>query len=96
MERLQIVAGETAREHAREQERLLKESSEVLGVPSEDLPSAVSRFFEVWKSQQKKIESLEAEIVRLRTSGGGDAAIERDGIRYAIMEAYPDFASAGN
>ena len=86
VERLQIVAGETAREHAREQERLLKESSEVLGVSSEDLPSAVSRFFEEWKSQQKKIESLEAEIVRLRTSGGGNAAVERDGIRYAIME----------
>ena len=80
------MAGETAREHAREQERLLKESSEVLGVSSEDLPSAVSRFFEEWKSQQKKIESLEAEIVRLRTSGGGNAAVERDGIRYAIME----------
>ena len=86
VERLQIVAGETAREHAREQERLLKESSDVLGVSSEDLPSTVSRFFEEWKSQQKKIESLEAEIVRLRTSGGGDGAIERDGIRYAIME----------
>ena len=86
VERLQIVAGETAREHAREQQRLLKESSEVLGVSSEDLPTAVSRFFEEWKSQQKKIESLEAEIVRLRTSGGGDAAVERDGIRYSIME----------
>jgi len=86
VERLQIVAGETAREHAREQERLLKESSDVLGVSSEDLPSAVSRFFEEWKSQQKKIESLEAEIVRLRTSGGGDGAVVRDGIRYAIME----------
>ena len=29
---------------------------------------------------------MEAEIVRLRTSGGGDAAVERDGIRYSIME----------
>ena len=86
VERLQIVAGETAREHAREQERLLKESSDVLGVSSEDLPAAVSRFFEEWKSQQKKIESLEAEIVRLRTSGGGGGAVERDGIRYSIME----------
>jgi len=86
VERLQIVAGDTAREHAREQERLLRESSEVLGVSSEDLPATVSRFFDEWKTQQKKIESLEAEIVRLRTSGGGDAAVERDGIRYAVME----------
>ena len=90
VERPQIVAGETAREHARVQERLLNESSEVLGVAPEDLPSAVSRFFDEWKSQQKKIESLEAEIVRLRTSGGGDGAIEKDGIRYAVMEVDGD------
>jgi len=86
VERLQIVAGETARDHAREQERLLRESSHVLGVSSEDLPAAVSRFFEEWKEQQKKIESLESEIVRLRTGGSGGDAVERDGIRYAIME----------
>ena len=87
VERLQIVAGETAREHARRQERLLNESAEALGVSIEDLPKAVNRFFEEWKSQQKKIESLEAEIVRLRTSGGGDEGIEVDGVRYVIMEA---------
>ena len=90
VERLQIVAGETAREHARIQERLLNESSEVLGVSPDDLPSAVSRFFDEWKSQQKKIESLESEIVRLRTSGGGDGAVEKDGIRYAVMEVGGD------
>ena len=90
VERLQIVAGETSREHARVQERLLSESSEVLGVSPEDLPTAVSRFFLEWKSQQKKIESLEAEIIRLRTSGGGDGAVEKDGIRYAIMEIAGD------
>ena len=90
VERLQIVAGETAREHARAQERLLTESSEVLGVSPEDLPGAVSRFFDEWKSQQKKIESLEAEIVRLRTSGGGDGAVEKEGIRYAVMEVGGD------
>lgn len=87
VERLQIVAGETAREHARRQERLLAESAEALGVSVEDLPKTVNRFFEEWKAQQKQIESLEAEIVRLRTSGGGDEAVEKDGIRYVVMEA---------
>ena len=90
VERLQIVAGETAREHARAQARLLAESREVLGVSPDDLPGAVSRFFEEWKSQQKKIESLEAEIVRLRTSGGGEDAVEKEGIRYAVMEVRGD------
>ena len=87
VERLQIVAGETAREHARRQERLLNESADALGVSVDDLPKAVNRFFEEWKSQQKTIESLEAEIVRLRTSGGGDEAVEKGGIRYVVMEA---------
>jgi len=87
VERLQIVAGETAREHARRQERLLTESAETLGVSVDDLPKTVNRFFDEWKAQQKKIESLEAEIVRLRTSGGGDEAVEKGGIRYVIMEA---------
>ena len=90
VERLQIVAGETAREHARRQEHILSESSEILGVHPDDLPRTVSRFFEEWKSQQKKIESLEAEIVRLRTGGGGDAVVERDGVRYVVMEAEGD------
>tara|TARA_B100000700_G_scaffold98623_1_gene111051 strand:+ start:9919 stop:12789 length:2871 start_codon:yes stop_codon:yes gene_type:complete len=90
VERLQVVAGETAREHARAQERLLGESSEVLGVSPEDLPVAVARFFEEWKSQKKKIDSLEAEIIRLRTSGGGDEAVFKDGISYVVMEIDPD------
>jgi alanyl-tRNA synthetase len=86
VERLQVVAGETSREHARRQERILDEASQTLGVQPEDLPRAVSRFFEEWKSQQKKIESLEAELVRVRTSGGGDEAVEIDGVRYILME----------
>ncbi len=90
VERLQIVAGDTAREHARQQERILSEASEILGVQSNDLPKAVQKFFEEWKSQQKKISNLEAEIIRLRTSGGGDEAIMRDGIRYVVMESNGD------
>ena len=86
VERLQIVAGETSRDHSRRQERILSEASEVLGVHSDDLPKAVSRFFEEWKSQQKRIESLEAEIVRLRTTGSGDDSVIVDGVRYVIME----------
>ena len=86
VERLQIVAGETSRDNSRRQERILSEASEVLGVQSDDLPRAVSRFFEEWKSQQKRIESLEAEIVRLRTSGGGDDLVVVEGVRYVVME----------
>ena len=84
------MAGDTAREHARKQERILSEASEILGVQSDDLPKAVQKFFQEWKSQQKMISNLEAEIVRLRTTGGGDEAIIRDGIRYVVMESSGD------
>ena len=90
MERLQIVAGETSRENSRRQERILSEASDILGVQSDDLPKAVMRFFEEWKSQQKKIESLESEIVRLRTVGGGTDSTELDGVRYVVMEVEGD------
>ena len=29
---------------------------------------------------------MEAEIVRLRTDGGGDDSVEKDGVRYVVME----------
>ena len=69
VERPQIVAGRRP-ENSRKQERILSEASEILGVQSDDLPKAVMRFFEEWKAQQKKIKSLESEIVRLRTVEG--------------------------
>ena len=68
----------------------MSEASDILGVQSDDLPKAVMRFFEEWKSQQKKIESLESEIVRLRTVGGGTESTELDGIRYVVMEVEGD------
>ena len=68
----------------------MSEASDILGVQPDDLPKAVMRFFEEWKSQQKKIESLESEIVRLRTVGGGTDSTELDGVRYVVMEVEGD------
>ena len=59
-------------------------------VPLEDLPATATRFFSEWKEQRKKIEALEAEIVRLRTSGGGNDMSEVDGVRVVVMEVDGD------
>ena len=93
VERLHIVAGEAALAYARTQEDLLRSSSEVFGVAAEDLPKAAARFFKEWKEQRKVIEHLESEIVRLRTSGGGDAAVQVDGVRIIVMEIDGDLKS---
>lgn len=86
VERLHIVAGESALQYAREQDELLRATSNTFAVSTEDLPKTAARFFNEWKEQRKRIEQLEAEIVRLRTSGGGDDSISIDGVRVVIME----------
>ena len=88
VERLHIVAGQAALKYASEQDQILRQISEMYGVPNAELPRTSERFYHEWKEQRKKIESLEAEIVRLRTSGGGSDSQELDGVRIVIMEAH--------
>ncbi len=90
VERLHIVAGDAAMRYARNQEEILRKSADVFQVPIDDLESTASRFFNEWKDQRKRIESLEAEIVRLRTSGGGSDSSNIDGVRVVIMEVDGD------
>ena len=90
VERLHIVAGEAAMRYARVQEEILRNSADVFQVPIDDLPSTANRFFSEWKEQRKRIESLEAEIVRLRTSGGGEDTNSVDGVRVVVMEVDGD------
>jgi len=88
VERLHIVAGQAALRYASDQDQILRQISEMYGVPNADLPRTSERFYNEWKEQRKRIESLEAEIVRLRTSGGGSDSQELDGVRIVIMEAH--------
>ena len=88
VERLHIVAGQAALNYARQQDALLREACELYGIPSADLPRTSERFYNEWKEQRKRIEQLEAEIVRLRTTGGGSDSQEIDGVRIVIMEAH--------
>ena len=90
VERLHIVAGQAALDYARNQDSLLRQASETFGIPPHELPKASERFYSEWKDQRKKIEQLEAEIVRLRTAGGGSDSSEIDGVRIAIMEVTGD------
>ena len=76
--------------HARGQEDILRNTSDIFQVPIEELPATANRFFGEWKEQRKRIEALEAEIVRLRTSGGGNDTTEVEGVRVVIMEVDGD------
>jgi len=97
VERLHILAGQAAADHAKQQEELLNQAAEILGVQVDELPNSVQRFFDEWREQRRRIEHLEAEIVRLRTTGGeDDSAIEKDGVRYVIMELDGDLKKMQN
>jgi alanyl-tRNA synthetase len=88
VERLHIVAGQAALNYAHEQDQILRQMSALYGVPNGDLARTSERFYAEWKDQRKRIEALEAEIVRLRTTGGGSDSKEVDGVRIVIMEAH--------
>ena len=90
VERLVVMAGEAAREHARQQTEILTKSADILGVQPEDLPKAVDRFFREWKDQRKTIENLRAEVTRIR-AGGDSSATNKDGVRYVLMEMEGEF-----
>ena len=96
VERLHIVAGQAALDYARQQDELLRKASDTFGIPSHELPSATERFYSEWKEQRKKIEQLEAEIVRLRTTGGGSDSTDIDGVRIVIMEVSGDLKKMTN
>ena len=90
VERLHIVAGQAALNYAREQDELLRRTVDIFGINSEDLPRTAERFFTEWKEQRKRIQHLEAEIVRIKTSGGDDSSHSKDGVRIVVMESDGD------
>jgi alanyl-tRNA synthetase len=90
VERLHIVAGQAALNYAKDQDELLRKTVDIFGINSEDLPRTAERFFNEWKEQRKRIQHLEAEIVRIKTSGGDDSSHSKDGVRIVVMESDGD------
>ena len=90
VERLHIVAGQAAMEHARNQETILREPLKFSKFLSKSYRQLRTVSLANGRSKESGIEALEAEIVRLRTSGGGDDMVEVDGVRVVIMEVDGD------
>jgi alanyl-tRNA synthetase len=65
IERLEFAAGMAAVEYIQQMERLITDSSAVLSVQQEILPSSVQRFFSEWKEQKKEIDRLSQRLVEL-------------------------------
>ncbi|MBN1170480.1 alanine--tRNA ligase [Candidatus Micrarchaeota archaeon] len=63
IERIVFKCGIPALKYIHEKENLLREASAALSVPEYDLVKTSRRFFDEWKSQKKKIESLNEMLI---------------------------------
>ncbi len=64
IERLTYKCGDVAIKYIQERESVLRDAAGKLSVSESELPRAVERFFNEWKEQRKKIESLSDELVK--------------------------------
>lgn len=64
VERITYKCGDVAIAYMQEKERLLKEAADVISVSEGELVKSVSRFFDEWREQRKKIESLGELVVK--------------------------------
>lgn len=64
VERIKFSAGEKSIEYVQQQEKLLREASDILAVEPSLLPKTVKRFFEEWKQLRKQIEKLQRGIIK--------------------------------
>ncbi len=68
VERIVYVCGLPAIKEMQKKESLLKDAAEKLSVPEKSLTKTTQRFFNEWKEQKKTIESLEKELIELKTA----------------------------
>lgn len=64
VERITYKCGSVAIAYMHEKEQMLHDASAVLSVSEGELVRTASRFFDEWKEQRKKIESLEEVLVK--------------------------------
>ena len=81
VERLVFSAGLAAVKAVQRIENYLYDSSEIISVSPENLPSSVRRFFEEWKSRGKEIEELKRRLGELLSKQLIENAEVVDGVR---------------
>lgn len=63
VERVVFKAGAAAVKYMQDRNRIIRDASAVLSVSDSELVKTTQRFFEEWKSQRKKIESISESLV---------------------------------
>ncbi len=76
VERLEFSAGESAIDAVQKNDDILKNSSNIFKVPSEQLPKTCERFFTEWKAYKNENTKLKDEIAVLKVGSIKDHALE--------------------
>lgn len=68
VERLEYAVADSGITKIQENDKIIKDSSEVFGVDAEQLPKTCNRFFNEWKEQQKEIKALKKQLAEVQIS----------------------------
>ena len=79
VERLRFCAGERAIEYIQKQEKLLKESANLLSVEPEKIIDAIKKLYNEWKKVKKEVKKLQEKL-------GKEKAEEFKGIKIIIQD----------
>ncbi|MDI6902250.1 MAG: alanine--tRNA ligase [Methanocellales archaeon] len=67
--RLEYVSGGRAMKEIQRQESILRELSDLWGVPLENIPKTANKFFKEWKELKKESARLKGELAKAREAG---------------------------
>jgi len=81
VERLEYAVADAGVKKIQENDDILKNSSDIFGVDSDQLPKTCNRFFEEWKEQQKIIKKLEKQLAQLKINSLSDEIEEINGFK---------------
>ncbi|MDE1798233.1 MAG: alanine--tRNA ligase [Candidatus Micrarchaeota archaeon] len=105
VERVTFKCYASAVKHVQERERLIKQMSGELGVPENQLPASVKRFFEEWKERGKQLEKLAEQMSSVtvreeieKAKKEGKTTVELSSLPWsqkAVDSAAGDIAKAG-
>ena len=89
IERIEFTAGLAAVKHIQKREQLLREASEALSVPAEELPKTAARFFEEWKELRKRVDDLTARLAHAEAASfvaDGEFTVQGAKVALAVRE----------
>jgi alanyl-tRNA synthetase len=84
VERIEFAAGEAAVLRGQERDDLLFGASDILSVPSEQLPKTATRFFDEWKELRKETARLKEDLARAQMEGLTSKAVEAGGLSVVV------------